>query len=351
MGRQGTVVIVGCNIIHTLGETLRKTFKTEKYVVVSSETVGRLYSKQICQSLSTAGLTCSLILIPDGEAGKTWKVVGEVLEKMSLYGMDRKSVVLALGGGAVGDAAGFAAACYMRGVSLVQVPTTLLAMVDSCLGGKTGVNLSTGKNLAGSFLQPQLVFVDVIFLNTLDKREIASGLAEVVKYGIISDKELFENLNTAKEFRWLELVSRCLRIKGEIVERDEFEEKDFRALLNFGHTIGHAIEAAAGYSVLTHGESISIGMNAEAWISTQLAGLPQSEHQKIVRTCQMLGLPVIWEGGTVDSVLEIMARDKKFHSGKMRFVLTDRIGHAFIYEDVSVDLARKAVELVITGKN
>ena len=347
-GRFGTHIIVGQNITPELGNTLKQKFGPEKFAVITSEPVWKLHGDTFSRSLDDAALQWHHILIPDGEAGKTWNVVGDVIEKMSQHGMNRKSVVIAFGGGAVGDAAGMAAACYMRGVPLVQVPTTLLAMVDSSLGGKTGVNLTTGKNLAGAFHQPQLLFADITFLSTLSKREIASGMAEIIKYGVIADQELFAKIHTGAPQNTAELVARCLRIKGAIVEQDEYEEKDLRALLNFGHTIGHAIEAAAGYGHLLHGEAIAIGMNSEAWLSTQLAGLSHTDHQKIVLACNRVGLPVQWADGSPDAILKIMARDKKFLYGKMRFVLADCIGHAFVHDGVTPQLARQAIELVTT---
>ncbi len=347
VGRHGCEIIVGSGILPRLGGEIRSRFGAKKVAIVSAGPVWAHHGDALCAALNAAGLDNYAMEISDGEEGKSWEVVGELMENLAAAGFDRGSVMIAFGGGAVGDAAGFAAAAYMRGIALVQLPTTLLAMVDSSLGGKTGVNLSAGKNLAGAIHQPRLIFVDTDFLSTLGPRETNSGMAEIIKYGVIADAGLFSLLENNGVCDMATLVSRCLRIKGRVVEQDEFEERDVRALLNFGHTIGHAIEAAAGYGTLLHGEAVSIGMNAAAYLSERVSGLSSSEAARIRMLCEACRLPTVWEGGDAQKVSEIMMRDKKFKAGKMRFVLARRIGECFVSDNVSAELAREAIDFVV----
>jgi 3-dehydroquinate synthase len=259
---------------------------------------------------------------------------------MAQAGLDRSSSVFALGGGVVGDLAGFVAAIYYRGIPCVQVPTTVVAQVDSSIGGKTGVNLATGKNLVGSFHQPALVVADVSTLSTLPPREFHEGFAEIIKHAAIRDPELLGEIADRTE-----LVARNIRIKASIVAADEFETSGLRALLNFGHTIGHGIEAAAGYGSLLHGEAISLGLAAAAALSVKHAGLPQGEADHIIEALARHNLPLkLPREISVESILAAVSRDKKFQSGAVRFVLLKKLGEAFVSDKIAISEIRSAIE-------
>jgi 3-dehydroquinate synthase len=263
-----------------------------------------------------------------------------VCSEMARAGLDRSSSVFALGGGVVGDLAGFVAGIHYRGVPCVQVPTTVVAQVDSSIGGKTGVNLPEGKNLVGCFHQPALVVADVSTLSTLPPREFHEGFAEIIKHAAIRDPSLLDETGASTE-----LVARNIAIKSAIVAADEFETSGVRALLNFGHTIGHGIEAAAGYGTLLHGEAISLGLVAAASLSVRHAGLPQSEAGRITSALERHNLPLrLPPEISVDAVLEAVARDKKFQAGSVRFVLLKRLGEAFVSDAVTVSEIRSAIE-------
>lgn len=314
-----------------------------RVAVVTSQPIAQHYLEPLTAALQTAGFEPHTILMPDGEAAKTLGALEAALSRMASAGLDRRSAVFALGGGAIGDAAGLLSALFMRGVAYVQIPTTLLAMVDSSVGGKTAVNLREGKNLVGAFHQPSLVVIDPSTLRTLDVRELRASLAEVIKYGIISDAPLFEEVAAGQPTEWSSLIRRCCEIKARVVEMDECERKDIRALLNFGHTIGHAIEAAGGFGGWLHGEAVALGMVAAARLSRVRAGLPAADEASIVAAIQRHDLPVRWPDLDEAKVWEIMKRDKKFRAGRMRFVLCDRIGHAFVSENVTGDDVRDAI--------
>lgn len=314
-----------------------------RVAVVTSQPIAQHYLAPLTKALQTAGFEPHPILMPDGEAAKTLGALEAALSQMASAGLDRRSAVFALGGGAIGDAAGLLSALFMRGVAYVQIPTTLLAMVDSSVGGKTAVNLREGKNLVGAFHQPSLVIIDPSTLRTLDDRELRASLAEVIKYGIISDAPMFDEIASGRPAEWSALIRRCCEIKARVVEMDEYERKDIRALLNFGHTIGHAIEAAGGFGGWLHGEAVSLGMVAAARLSRLHAGLPAADEARIVAAIQRHDLPARWPDLDETKVWEIMKRDKKFCAGLMRFVLCDRIGHAFVSENVTGNDVRDAI--------
>lgn len=272
------------------------------------------------------------IALPDGECYKTLATVEKTLTNLSKLGANRKSLVIAFGGGVVGDIAGFAAAVYMRGIDFIQMPTTLLAQVDSSVGGKTGVDLSTGKNLAGSFHQPRAVFIHTDFLRTLPEREYLCGLAEVIKYGVIADGDLFADLGL-KRAKILKrdagslahVVMRSLAIKADIVSRDEREEGE-RAFLNYGHTLGHAAEVLTGFSRVRHGEAVAMGMVFAAELSWRLGFLKDGDRAAIAELIASYGLPTRWPGRPSARYLAAMKRDKKATSGNIRFILPVKIG-------------------------
>ena len=266
--------------------------------------------------------------------------------------LDRHGFLVALGGGVVGDLAGFVASVYYRGIPFVQVPTTVVAQVDSSVGGKTGVNLAAGKNLVGAFYPPSLVVADVETLGTLPAREFNEGVAEAIKHAVIRDGALLghlERLDRRDLPALTAVIRRNLEIKAEIVARDEFETGGERALLNFGHTVGHAVEQAAGYGRLLHGEAVSLGMVAAARLSMRKAGLPRDQFREILRALRHFDLPTALPAGlSVEAALASMGRDKKFRAGEIRFVLTPRLGEAFLSEPGQVtweDLCQEIIEL------
>jgi len=297
--------------------------------------------------------TCSIAEVPAGERTKSLQSVANLLSRLATQKIPRSGTVLALGGGVIGDLAGFVAATYLRGIAFVQVPTTLLAMVDSSVGGKTGVNLPEGKNLVGAFHQPRLVVADLDTLATLPAREFAAGMAEVIKYGAIRDRALFDRVArgvTPQDADLAEIVETCVTIKARIVERDEFETKGERALLNFGHTLGHAIEKATGYTRYLHGEAISIGMRAAAWLSVwhPETNLPEADARSIEAALAANHLPTQLDPAVNRAaVLAALGNDKKVAAdGGNRWVLLKKLGEAESGLEVPLDLVTRAVELI-----
>ncbi len=311
----------------------------KKCAVVTESTVGPLYAEPVIASLTAAGFQPTLITVPAGEASKSMYTVEDVCRQMLRAGLDRHSFLVALGGGVIGDLAGFAASIFLRGIPFIQVPTTVLAQVDSSVGGKTGVNTAEGKNLLGTFSQPSLVLADVDTLSSLPPRAHHEGFAEIIKHAAIRDADMFTAINAIADGTGdlAALIQRNVAIKARIVEADEHETTGLRALLNFGHTIGHAIEASAGYGQLLHGEAISLGMIAAAQLSVELAGLAQSEADQISALLTRFNLPTELSDAamTTETILDHMKHDKKFKEGRIRFVLLRALGDAFVSKDVT----------------
>jgi 3-dehydroquinate synthase len=333
LGERSYPIHVGAGILERAGDLLQQAGLRGKIALVTNPTVAQLYLDPVHDALVHAGFEVTPVLVPDGEEHKNLKSLETIYDRLIAERFERKSCVLALGGGVIGDLAGFAAATYLRGVPYVQVPTTLLAQVDSSVGGKTGVNHQDGKNLIGAFYQPKLVLIDVAVLNTLPRRELAAGLAEVIKYGIIEDPELFrlleqqiEQLIGLDRTLLAKIVARSCAIKARVVEADEREE-DYRAVLNFGHTIGHALEAATGYRQFLHGEAVGIGMVQAATLSVR-QGLCDSENLKrVTALVRRAGLPAeIPPQVSVRSLIEAMEIDKKVAGGKVKFIMCEGIG-------------------------
>lgn len=298
--------------------------------------------------MRSSGFEPVRVVVPAGETAKSLSTVQLCYGRLAAHRLERRSFVVALGGGVVGDLAGFVAATYLRGVDFVQVPTTLLAQVDSSVGGKVGVNLQAGKNLVGAFYQPRLVLCDPDTLKTLPPREFRAGLAEVIKYGIIYDAQLFARLerDLSKLLKLdpktlVEVVARCCQIKADVVGQDE-TESGLRAILNFGHTIGHALEAISRYGKYLHGEAISIGQVAAAELSAALAALPQVEVERITHLFRRAGLPTSVELSSRDlrKLFDAMRLDKKVVGGEIKFVLAKRIGQVVRGQSVPEDLIR-----------
>ena len=351
-------IVVGRGILGRTG-TLLQAAGNRRAVVIADAAVAEPHAAAVVASLEAAGLEASLLTVPSGEASKSLAEAGRLWETLARLGIDRQTVIIAVGGGVVGDLAGFVAAGFARGIPCWQVPTTLVAQVDSAIGGKTGINLTAGKNLVGAFWQPRCVIADIDTLVTLPAREFTSGLAEVAKYGMILDAEFFT---------WLEanaaavvardpaaiahVVHRSAELKAFVVERDEREQTGLRACLNYGHTFAHAFETATGYGTLLHGEAVSLGMVAAARLAATLGRIDEAIVGRQQALLEHLGLPVstpILTSITDDALLAIMARDKKAVHGRLRFVLPDRIGRVELVEGVAPETAAAAITAVRRG--
>jgi 3-dehydroquinate synthase len=313
--------------------------------VVTNPTVGRLYAESAVSSLSEAGFSPTVIEVKDGEQYKTLDTIKTLYNGLLSAGMDRKGAVLALGGGVVGDMTGFAAATYLRGIRFVQIPTTLLAMVDASVGGKTGVDLPEGKNLVGSFNQPQMVIIDPSVLATLHADELASGMAEVIKHGLIGNAAMFERLEKERPTDFRMLVDEAVRVKVAVVEHDPFENGE-RALLNLGHTFGHAFELLSNYE-MKHGAAVGLGMVAAARLAVELRMCDTQLVERIKRVLLRQGLPIRTEGFTEEQVMDAMKHDKKKMKKKLRFAIPKGPGCCVLVEDPPREAVEAAVREVI----
>ena len=336
LGPRSYPIRIGSGLLARLGDECARLKLGKRCAVISDTNVARHYASAAIKALRQRGFEPIAITVPAGETAKSLETVAACYQQLAARRLERKSFVVALGGGVVGDLAGFVAATYLRGISFVQAPTTLLAQVDSSVGGKVGVNLPAGKNLVGAFYQPRLVLCDLDAFRTLPEREYRSGLAEVIKYGIIYDARLFGRLENSlpdllqrDPVRLAGVIARCCEIKAEIVSQDE-TESGLRALLNFGHTIGHGLEAISHYGRYLHGEAISIGQVAAAILSHQLAGLPAGDLERISQLLQKAGLPTTLKlsKSQILRLRRAMQLDKKVSGGEIKFVLARRIGQA-----------------------
>jgi 3-dehydroquinate synthase len=354
LGKQRCRVLVGKGLLGQLGALARKHLPPKTCAIISDNNVARLFVRHVEKSLTAAGFRPMLIIIPAGEKSKTLEQAGAICDQMIAAGLDRQSFVVGLGGGMIGDISGFVAAIYHRGIPHIQIPTTLLAMVDSSIGGKTGVDTPDGKNLLGAFHHPSLVIDDMDVLKTLPQREFNQGFAEIIKHAVIADTKMFRMLKVARasglrrasEMHALQaLIKRNIRIKSKIVAKDEHDQTGERALLNFGHTVGHAIERAGAYRRFLHGEALSLGITAACAISIKRAGLPQEQRGAVVDLLRRFELPTRLPPGFPRSkIFDALKFDKKFEGGKIRFVVTPSIGAAFLKKDVTRDDIREAVE-------
>ena len=337
-------VVIGSKLLEQSGALISQKLKGPDCALVTDDNVAPLFAAEVSRSLKEAGYRPGLIKIPAGEKSKTVGQAEAICDQMTRAGLDRSSFVVALGGGMVGDLAGFAAAIYHRGIPCVQLPTTLLAQVDSSIGGKTAVNTMAGKNLIGAWHQPALVICDVDTLATLPPREWRQGLAEIVKHAVIRDAEMFETLSRIDRNVLAPLVRRNVEIKSAIVSADEQEKTGERALLNFGHTIGHAVERAGEYRDFLHGEAVSLGLVGACEISVRRAGLPEAEREEIVRTLQSFQLPTALPADFPKAkILEAIGFDKKFTRGEVRFVVVPAIGSARVATDITMEDIEAAV--------
>lgn len=339
-------VLAGPGLIPLIGPLCAESGLRGKCAVITDENVGRLHGTSVMESLSGANHDAHLLAIPAGENSKSMATAENLINRMLGAGLDRGSFVVALGGGVVGDLAGFAAAIFLRGIPFAQIPTTIVAQVDSSIGGKTGVNARAGKNLIGAFHQPRLVLADTATLSTLPDREYREGFAEVIKHAVIRDAAMLNELDpNAPRESLAPLIARNIAIKAAIVAADETERTGLRALLNFGHTIGHAIENAAGYGAFLHGEAISLGICAALEISQRKYGLPPADAERVRSKLRDYGLPLtLPDELKTDNLLAATSHDKKFSEGRIRFVVTPRLGEAFVAEDVTENDLRHAIE-------
>jgi 3-dehydroquinate synthase len=344
-------IIVGSDILPELGRYLKKLkIGADAYIVTNSYLKAR-FGRALERSLMNSGFTVRYKLVPDSEKSKSLNIAANILIDISAYDQKKKIFVLAFGGGVIGDLAGFAASLYRRGTPYIQVPTTLLAQVDSSIGGKTAVDLSLGKNLVGTFYQPRLVFSDIGLLLSLPGKQLSSALAEVIKYAVIKDPGLFvyleKNLGRVlnKNKHCLEfIVRRCALIKARIVSLDEKEKKGLRTILNFGHTLGHAIEAAGGFKTYNHGQAVGLGMLCAAGMSRKLGLLKDGDFKRIEKLIARSRLPTRVKGLDFAKVVNAHYRDKKFAGAKNKFVLVRGIGRAAVRENISLEIISGALK-------
>jgi 3-dehydroquinate synthase len=356
LGRRSYVIKIGAGLLDTIGRECGRAHPGKRCAIISDSKVAPLFGRQVKVSLGRAGIEAELVVVPAGEVSKSLKSVEKCYDRLAAHRLERQSFIVALGGGVVGDLAGFVAATYLRGIPFVQVPTTLLAQVDSSVGGKVGVNLKAGKNLVGAFHQPRLVLCDLDTLRTLPIREYRAGLAEVIKYGIIYDADLFDRLERDLEKLLRRdpkvlagVIARCCEIKADVVAQDE-TESGLRAILNFGHTIGHALEAISHYGKYLHGEAISIGQVAAAKLSGEILGLAGQDIERIEKLFHRAGLPTNFalNQGQRKKLFAAMKLDKKVSAGEIKFVLARRIGEVEFGQKVPAASIDKIVPASIT---
>ena len=345
LGKRSYRILVGNGLLDRLGLECSRLGLGQRCAVVTDDQVGPLHASRAIGSLRAAGFDPVEVTVKSGERSKRWETVARCHDRLASARLERRSFVVALGGGVVGDLAGFVAATYLRGVALVQVPTTLLAQVDSSVGGKVGINLKAGKNLVGAFHQPRLVLCDLDMLGTLPGREFRAGLAEVIKYGVIADAAMFRRLEQGmerivardpRELAWV--VARSCQLKAWVVGQDE-TETGLRAILNFGHTVGHGLEAISAYGRWLHGEAISVGQVLASRLSVERMGMPAAEAERVRQLLARAGLPVETRLSTAQAarLAQAMQLDKKVVGGEVRFVLARRIGEAAWGQAVPVE--------------
>jgi 3-dehydroquinate synthase len=341
---------IGTEILDRMGMIIARNRWAKRYVIVTDTRIDALHGDRVQSALEKCDLRVDRIAVEPGEASKSVPTLLALTDRLTALGADRQTALVALGGGVVGDLAGFAASIYMRGIPVIQVPTTLLAQVDSSIGGKTGVDTDAGKNLLGTFHQPKAVFTDIAFLQALPDGMLRSGLAEVIKCGVIDSPELLDDLEEAaardglRETLFLErIVTAACRIKKQLVESDE-RDRGVRRILNFGHTVGHAVEASSGYS-LSHGESIAIGMVAAARLSERLYGLPAADASRIAALIRAVGLPGRLPAGMdPEEIRSRLALDKKQEEGTTHYVMIKRMGMPFMNGGVPEGILRETLE-------
>ena len=349
LGEESYPIYVGSGLIQKMGSIVKDRISSSRLIVISSSPIIDVHGKHITSSLHDVDLSYTLILVPDGEKAKTWLAAEDLIGKLLELDLDRRSILLAFGGGAVGDLTGSVASIFLRGIRYIQVPTTLLAQVDSSLGGKTAVNHPKGKNLIGSFHQPIMVISDTELIETLPKREILSGLAEVVKHGVVSDVSLFkyvenniEGLVGADQESLIRVIKASVAIKGSYIERDVLDEKGHRAALNYGHTLGHSLEVNSGLD-LRHGEAVARGMLFASRLSILLGLMDEKDMERQIKLLEGIGFDLGPIDVPISDLMKTMHKDKKADEGSIRFVLPTGIGKPPILRAVDDEVVREAL--------
>jgi 3-dehydroquinate synthase len=355
LGDRSYPIYIGADCLSEFSSACRRHDIPDTVVLITDTTVARLYLRHLLQSLKRSDFRVTAIVLAPGEAQKSMSRANAIYTEMLEKRIPRSSAIIAFGGGVIGDLAGFIAATYQRGIKLIQMPTTLLAQVDSSIGGKVAVNHPLGKNMIGAFYQPEFVWMDASYLKTLPRREILCGIGEVVKYGIIRDPELFALLESKLE-RATELdgdvlvrvITTCASLKGKIVSEDE-KEKGVRIVLNCGHTVGHGLEAAGHYRVLKHGEAVLLGLAAESLIAHRIGVLDREPCERILSLVRRLPVRANLASLSISEIVRAMGRDKKRVGSSMRFVLPTAIGGVRVVDNVDIQVARSAVRKVLSG--
>ena len=333
---------IGTDCLREIGPIIERIGNVTHAIVITDTNVQTPHAEEVVSALAKEDLLrVDLLAIDPGELSKSIDMAAALWNGLLEMNADRKTLIVAVGGGVVGDLAGFIAATFARGLRFLQVPTTLLAQVDSSVGGKVGINLEGAKNMVGAFLQPVAVLIDTETLDTLPSREYKAGLGEIVKYGVILDEELFERLeadvqklNDRDHQTLVEIIARCCELKAEVVRQDEREETGLRAILNYGHTVGHAVETLSGYGNVLHGEGVAIGMVAASRLAEKLGRIDAPITERQIALLKALGLPTELPELGFEEMLAVMMRDKKVAHGKLRFILPDRIGHVELVGDI-----------------
>lgn len=344
-------IIIGSGILNQLGAFLKKLNIGRDAFIITNNFLKNKYGAKLSRALLKADFSCHFKVVPDSEKTKSIQTAGMVIKDLAKFDRRKNVFIIAFGGGVVGDLAGFVASVYKRGAGYVQIPTTLLAQVDSAIGGKTALDLDLGKNLVGAFYQPRLVFSDIDFLKSLDKEQLSAGMSEVIKYAVIKDKKLFNFLeNKYKEIirrdpAALErIVGACSNIKAKITSSDERELLGLRTILNFGHTIGHAIEAASGYREYNHGQAVSLGMIAAIDLSGRLKLIDEKLAARIKKLIALYGLPSRLKGVSINKIIKAHYHDKKFSGKENKFVLICGIGKTKIVRNLSLNLIKESIK-------
>ncbi len=349
LGERAYPIHIGEGVLELLPEALRQVRAKGVTGIVTDSQVGPLYAARVLELVHQAGLKCVLYSFPAGEEYKRLDQVEAICGAFLEGGLDRSSLIIALGGGVAGDMAGFAAGVFMRGIPFLQIPTTIVAQVDSSVGGKTGVNHPLGKNSIGVFHQPKAVLIDLTLLHTLPDRELRAGIAEIIKHGVIADAALFGYMESraqailSRDWTALEYpIRRSCEIKAAVVAEDETEQ-GLRAILNYGHTFGHAIESVTRYTRYLHGEAVALGMMAAGYLARDLGMVDDAFVQRQRECCTAYGLPVAWNEVPVEETLAAMKKDKKARAGTLKFVLPDTLGHVVQRTDITEDQVRQAL--------
>ena len=348
LGNRSYSIIIEDGLINSLAMLLKKKNTNQQWIIISQQSIMKHYGNDLYNQLNDNGFNVNKIMIEEGESSKDIKIYMQIVSKLLESNCDRSSIILALGGGVVGDIAGFVASTYLRGIKYYQIPTTLLAMVDSSIGGKTGLNYLRTKNIIGTIYQPDAVLIDPQLLSTLPVDETISGIGEIIKYGAIKDSIFLKNLNEwiddLNNFPYSIAIERCCEIKADVVSADE-KEKDLRRILNFGHTIGHALESHIGYDNIRHGEAISYGMKCASWISKEKSLINNDEYNFMIELINKLPLPKL-DKLNYDQIIQFINFDKKYQNGKLSFILLNGLGSTEIATDISKELIRKSLKVL-----